>query len=386
MKRKLSNNEIEKIIDFIKPNVSIPPDTAYSIVENTKNKLRNQLKKQLVYPAIIPELKRQLEAIYRQCLIQAGESVGIICAQSIGEKNTQSTLNTFHRAGQNEKAVTVGVPRFQELLNATKSPKIVNSKIYFTQKNKTIQDLREYVGSNFVSLTLKDLSLKIDLSLNKEHEEWYSIFAQLFNNEFENYAHCISIELNPYLLHKYRITLLDICNQIENEYHDLHCVFSAQSVGKIDIFVDVSQISFSEKQLLFVTEENAHEIYIDECVLPTLEKMMLFGISGIQSIYYAFDNLPDKTHEWYLDTDGTNFKALLGCPIIDMPRLLSNNVWDIYECLGIEASRQFLIDEFIAIMDGGVNVCHVKLLVDKMTYTGTISSISRYTLRKDECG
>jgi DNA-directed RNA polymerase beta' subunit len=68
-----------------------------------------------------------------------------------------------------------------------------------------------------------------------------------------------------------------------------------------------------------------------------------------------------------------------------MERLQSNNVWDIYENLGIEAAREFLIDEFISIMEG-INYCHVKLLVEKMTYTGNISSISRYTLRKDESG
>jgi DNA-directed RNA polymerase beta' subunit len=34
----------------------------------------------------------------------------------------------------------------------------------------------------------------------------------------------------------------------------------------------------------------------------------------------------------------------------------------------------------------GINMCHIKLLVEKMTFTGTISSISRYTLRKDESG
>ena len=64
-------------------------------------------------------------------MIQAGESVGVICAQSIGEKQTQTTLNTFHKAGQSEKTMTTGVPRFQELLNATKNPKIINHKIYF---------------------------------------------------------------------------------------------------------------------------------------------------------------------------------------------------------------------------------------------------------------
>jgi DNA-directed RNA polymerase beta' subunit len=68
-----------------------------------------------------------------------------------------------------------------------------------------------------------------------------------------------------------------------------------------------------------------------------------------------------------------------------MTRLHSNNVWDIYENLGIEAARLFLIAEFESIMEG-INTCHIKLLVEKMTFTGTISSISRYTLRKDESG
>ena len=68
-----------------------------------------------------------------------------------------------------------------------------------------------------------------------------------------------------------------------------------------------------------------------------------------------------------------------------MESLFSNNVWDIYLTLGIEAAREMLINEFIAVMEG-INTCHVKLLVDKMTYRGTISSISRYTLRTDEAG
>ena len=143
---------------------------------------------------------------------------------------------------------------------------------------------------------------------------------------------------------------------------------------------DVSNIKLDKEKLLFVTSENINEIYIEECVQPILEKLIICGIEGISSIYYTHEN-----DEWFVETDGTNFKKLLGHPIIDMTRLHSNNVWDVYENLGIEASREFLINEFISIMEG-INSCHVKLLVDKMTYTGTISSISRYTLRKDESG
>ena len=34
----------------------------------------------------------------------------------------------------------------------------------------------------------------------------------------------------------------------------------------------------------------------------------------------------------------------------------------------------------------GINECHAMLLVDRMTHGGSIASITRYTLKKDECG
>ena len=37
------------------------------------------------------------------------------------------------------------------------------------------------------------------------------------------------------------------------------------------------------------------------------------------------------------------------------------------------------------IMDG-INICHATLLVDRMTYNGTISSITRFTLKKEDSG
>jgi hypothetical protein len=64
-------------------------------------------------------------------------------------------------------------------------------------------------------------------------------------------------------------------------------------------------------------------------------------------------------------------------------------MWDIYESLGIEAARQFLIDEFMNVVssDGTyINICHVMLLVDLMTFSGSISSISRYGIKRDQAG
>ena len=290
--------------------------------------------------------------------------------------------DTFHRAGQGDKTVTTGVPRFQELLNATKSPKMVNCNVYFKNYSKTIQELREIVGHNLVCLKLSDLAENIDINMNKEYEEWYETFKILYNDNFAKHMDCISIKLKNNILFKYRIKIEEIAKRIETEWDDLHCVFSCNEIARIDIFVDMSKIKFTETQLLFITDENANEIYIDECVLPTLEKFVLFGIPDIKNIYFTNDS---NTGEWYIETDGSNFKQLLALQIVDMSRLHSNNVWDIYSNLGIEAAREFLVNEFESIMEG-INSCHVKLLVEKMTFRGNISSISRYTLRNDDCG
>ncbi|KAG8075298.1 hypothetical protein GUJ93_ZPchr0006g45952 [Zizania palustris] len=62
------------------------------------------------------ELMRLLKVKYLASLVDPGEAVGVIAAQSIGEPSTQMTLNTFHLAGRGEMNVTLGIPRLKELL------------------------------------------------------------------------------------------------------------------------------------------------------------------------------------------------------------------------------------------------------------------------------
>jgi len=51
-------------------------------------------------------------------LIQPGDAVGALTAQSLGEPCTQMTLKTFHFAGVASMNVTMGVPRIKEIFNA----------------------------------------------------------------------------------------------------------------------------------------------------------------------------------------------------------------------------------------------------------------------------
>lgn len=79
------------------------------------------------------------------------------------------------------------------------------------------------------------------------------------------------------------------------------------------------------------------------------------------------------------ETDGSNFKTILGHPLVDATRTICNNVHSIYQTLGIEAARTFLIREIYNVITGGdgdINPRHIILLVDFMTNLGEPTSIT----------
>ncbi|OAD76996.1 hypothetical protein PHYBLDRAFT_123028 [Phycomyces blakesleeanus NRRL 1555(-)] len=62
------------------------------------------------------KFKALMQLKYLHSLVEAGESVGLLAAQSVGEPSTQMTLNTFHFAGYGAANVTLGIPRLREII------------------------------------------------------------------------------------------------------------------------------------------------------------------------------------------------------------------------------------------------------------------------------
>jgi DNA-directed RNA polymerase subunit beta' len=64
----------------------------------------------------------------RNHLVKAGEAVGIIAAQAIGEPGTQLTLRTFHAGGVAGTDITTGLPRVEEIFERRipKNPAIIS--------------------------------------------------------------------------------------------------------------------------------------------------------------------------------------------------------------------------------------------------------------------
>lgn len=298
--------------------------------------------------------------------------------------NGLNVRDTFHKAGQAESQVLTGVPRFQELLNATKDPKGPSCKIILTDKPTILEEAKDIIGSSLVELNINDISCDIIIEMDKKHEKWYDVFEILYQNEkwykdFRIYCHCVILKLNVDKVYKYKLKMEDIVQSIHDKFDDAVCVFSPESICEIHVFFDVSDIKLDDKKVLFITEENCVQIYLEETVEPILKKTKIAGIESISNMYFY-----KEKGEWVVDTDGSNFLDVLLLPFVDKMNTVTNNIWEIYDILGIEATKQYLMEEFSNIIE--VSYGHICVLVNRMTFSGNISSISRYTMRKEKIG
>ncbi|CCH40549.1 DNA-directed RNA polymerase I subunit A1 [Wickerhamomyces ciferrii] len=104
------------------PTLSVYNPSKYlgSVSETFQNKLDSFIEEnpKLFTKSGLSESKFRalMQLKYMRSLINPGESVGIIAAQSIGEPSTQMTLNTFHFAGHGAANVTLGIPRMREII------------------------------------------------------------------------------------------------------------------------------------------------------------------------------------------------------------------------------------------------------------------------------
>jgi DNA-directed RNA polymerase beta' subunit len=149
----------------------------------------------------------------------------------------------------------------------------------------------------------------------------------------------------------------------------------------INLREDVVTLPLEKKSLAYVTEENKLHVFWEDILIPRLRKLTVCGVDRIRDLVIVASK---PFEEWEITTSGSNFKGILEMGKFDFRMLKTNNMWEIYHVLGIEATREFLVREFTSVIssDGTyINPCHVLLLVDTMTRNGDITSISRYSLR-----
>jgi DNA-directed RNA polymerase subunit A" len=275
------------------------------------------------------KLEKGVRKFYLKSKLEPGETVGIVAAQSIAEPATQMTMRTYHIAGSAGIRITYGLPRLIEIFDAKKVLETPVMEIYMEKEFNNRDDatrLAEEIMEKKVSDVIK--SVAINLSEN-------------------------SIEFEP---------------------TDLKRVGTIIKLVKENLKDDVKITERAKKIVVKVKPE------IDVKELQKMKvKIMNFTVSGIKGISNAI--IRREGDEWIINTIGSDLEQIFTMKEVDDGRTFSNDIHETSSVLGIEAARNVIINESLKTMQEqglDVDMRHIMLVSDMMTFGGSIKSIGRY--------
>jgi intein/homing endonuclease len=410
--RKLSAEEIQFMCEYI--NFShIQSEVTKVATQNARETLAEIVKNVEIYESKIADFIVEIKSAYDNSKAPYGYAAGLVSTSSLGEPNSQSTLNVFHLTGVGGgKSESVGVARFRELINATKSPKqshpgctiyfndgtlIENSKIVSSleDQNKTsasseieqkikavkeeslgfVENKGKEIDQTYVKQFLKDWDLKYLPSITPDgveipknsplgiltyeeyREEWWvTLNRNLEIGEEPEGARSwvLVLHFDVEKLYKFKIDLEDISFAIEDSsVCALTCVVSPNVIGRIEVYADIDQIR-SHMKLKFTDSEKGvitpenSDYYIMRD--PITEFVKKTRISGIDGVAKTYSREDLSTHEWIMDTDGGCFLDILTMPNVDTHRTVTNDMHEILKVLGIEAARRFEFEDITRVI------------------------------------
>ncbi|HVP22941.1 MAG TPA: DNA-directed RNA polymerase subunit A' [Conexivisphaerales archaeon] len=273
-------------------------------------------------------------SLYKRALVEPGEAMGVVGAQSIGEPGTQMTLRTFHFAGVRERDVTLGLPRLIELVDARKQPSTPTMDVYLDEEHRVSQEKALEVAREILFTKVGDLVKQV----KKDYEEISYEFVLDSEKMAERACTPESI---------------------------LSVIKSPKNKTKVD-----------EKGRYFKILVDNFE---DQASVSVRDKSMNTRVKGVPGILSV--SVVQKESEWMVQTAGSNLGKVLKLPGVDSTRTTTNNIYEIAMNLGVEAARNAIVREILNTLDEQgleVDVRHILLVADLMTSKGVLQQIGRH--------
>lgn len=323
---------------------SLSKNQLHALINENEDRFPKSIRSDLYRKLLeIPNLKKKtvlkildsVEDAYLRSLVEPGEAIGTVAAQSIGEPGTQMTLKTFHYAGVAELNVTLGLPRLIEILDARKNPASPFMTVYlekeYSKEKEKAQEVQRMIELSTVESISDDIT--VDLALMQ-----------------------IKIALNNVLMNDKGVTPELIIDKVSK-------------LKKGSVHHQGNEIIIDSKDL---TIDDIYKLN------EKIRDLKLKGVKGITRVIMSKDQEID---EWVLFTAGSNLPDVLSIPGVDPTRIKTNHIQEIRDTLGIEATRQSIIDEATAVLQEqglDVDIRHIMLVSDIMTQDGNLRQIGRH--------
>ncbi len=335
---------LERLIDTTALSADSSREAAESTIVRTVEKysaeLNPKLRKDLLEalksskldPKSVDKVCNRVVELVKKGTVEPGEASGIVAAQSIGEPGTQMTLRTFHFAGVKERDVTLGLPRLIELVDARKQPATPSMDVFLDEQTrksneKTIKvanQIRFTKVLNVVDRAEVDPAGEIMLFLSKDK------------------------------LAERQCTLQEIAAAIESPKRKVEAD-EKKNIVTIKIDVDFASLHIHKNKIM---------------------NQKVKGIPGIDRV-----TVVKEGEEWKIQTSGSNLQRVRMIEGVDKTRTTTNNIFEIYQALGIEAARGALVREIISTLEEQgleVDIRHIYLVADLMTSKGFLQQIGRH--------
>ncbi|MEM2075129.1 MAG: DNA-directed RNA polymerase subunit A'' [Zestosphaera sp.] len=332
--------KVKKVVDSVRDYV---PESIYN--EMMVTLFRVDVKSELNESELVA-IVNDCVRTYLESLVDPGEPVGTVAAQSIGEPGTQMTLRTFHFAGVRELNVTLGLPRLIELVDAKRVPETPIMEIHLDDVHKYDEMKAREVARKIELTVLENVTKSVDIDLS----------------EMKLY-----VRLDPEMLYDKGLKPEDV----------------AKTLSKGKSLVDkVSLSSESPDMIIIEIPRNYSDIIKAQKFRDRLLKIKIKGIKGIKKVILQKRRDQESGREYYvLITSGSNLDAVLKVEGVDPKKVRTNSVHEIEGVLGIEAAREALMREIKNTLNEqglDVDLRHVMLVADMMTKSGSLRPIGRH--------
>lgn len=272
--------------------------------------------------------------LFKGAMIEPGEAVGVVAAQSIGEPGTQMTLRTFHYAGVKEKDVTLGLPRLIELVDARKQPSTPVMDVYLDEEHRTSKAKAMEVAKEILFTKVEGIASSI---------------------EIDYMSGSITLSLDRELMGDRGCTTKDVADAVK--------------VGK-------RKVSYDDETATVTVSIGNFDLPMLYALRDKILKTRVKGVAGITRV-----SLEERDGEWVIVTMGSDLRKVLATPGVDQTRTRTNNIYEIALVLGIEAARQALVDEISKTLEEQgleVDMRHILLVADLMTHKGILQQVGRH--------
>lgn len=362
---------------------------------------------------IFESMCNNIYTAFQRSLVQPGEAVGPIAAQSIGEPCTQLTLNTFHQSGMSEVTkITRGVPRIQELLSITRTPKTPMMTVYLNAHYAADSDRVNKIRADLELSRLRDIVTETAIIYDPLSDQSstivnddipfmkaYRLFESSVDTESNNRSNWVlRICVSRTSLELRKLSMEDVYFGLNAAYgKSISTMYTDDNANNLVFRVYVGNRRDGKNSSKFSDDLS----YLKHIEASMLDQIVLRGVPGVtraitrkaqpQECRHIMnsDFTISRSSEWLIETAGTNLLELLSHDNVDGTRTVSNDIHEINNILGIEAAKRVLFNEINAIIVDQaifVNDRHIELLADLMTQRGDLVSIDRHGINRGNIG